>query len=205
MYNIFENGVIFMGNCKKCGALIGEDYVFCGKCGAPVCESRKQGRFIKHKNIKKLKRLEKKLSSSSVLNLVMSGICAAVSFLWIFFFFGGCTDIRISSASIGDTIGQLAFKYNYVKEGLSLSYISGEFARMADYIVLWAFTVFSILMAAAGIILAVTYIINYAIIRKGKRYPALIKFGTFIFKLAVIPVVLFVLIFIVTVIMKGVI
>ncbi len=194
-----------MGNCKRCGALIGADYMFCGKCGEPVYGNQKEGKVIKAKRLRKLKRFEKKLSSSYVLNIIMTSAWAVISALWAFFFFGGCKDIRIASSGIGDSVGQLVSKYEYVKEGLSLSYISSEFSTVADYVISWSFTVFAALSAALGVILAVTYLLNFIGLKRGRKIPGVMKVRFLVSKLLLILTLLFIIILIIMFVMKGVI
>ncbi len=205
MYNSAENGVIFMGNCKRCGALIGDEFVFCGRCGAPVYDNQKEGKVIKAKKLKKLKKFERKISSSASLNIVMFLLWAVISALWVLLFFGAYKDIRIASAGIGDAVGQLMSKYAYVKEGLSLSYISAEFSIVADYVLSWSYAVFSVLAAVGGIILSAVHFVNFIGIKKGKRFPKIMKLRSVVSKILMILIFTFVIILIAIFVMKGVI
>ena len=194
-----------MENCKKCGALIGKDFMFCGRCGAPVYETVNNGKIAKVKKLRKLKRFERKLSVKPFLNLVVSGIWFMLSLLWGVLSWGGCKDIRIASAGINDAVGQLIYKYQYVKEGLSLSYISTEFALVADYVCLWAFEIFSFVAAVSGIILFVCYLVNFIRIKKGKRSGSILKICRIVSRIVICSAFVMLGIWILILIMKGVI
>lgn len=194
-----------MGNCKKCGALIGADFVFCGKCGEPVNRHRNEEILIKAKKLRRLRRFERKLSGSALLNGIFSGVWAVLGVLWSLLFLGGLRDIRIETGGIGTVWNQLILKYDYVREGLSLSYISAEFTQVADYIFLWIFTVFSAIMAISSIVLLAAHLIKAISLKKGVRdNAALSKIRLTVSRICIGFILLFAVLAIITGILKGI-
>ena len=194
-----------MNNCKKCGAIIGADYIFCGKCGEPVSRGVSEEKPVKVKKLKRIYFLEKKLSRSPVFNGIFCGVWAILSGMWLMLIAEALRNIRIDTTGIGILWSQFLYKYEYVKEGLSLSYVSKEFNSLVNYAVLWAFFVFSAVIAVVSVILFVVFLIRFIFIKKGRAYgKTLEKIKRITAKTGLISIAVFVVVIIISYILKGI-
>ena len=137
-----------------------DDFVFCGVCGEPADKNISHDKYVKTKKINGIRRFERKLSRSTLLNGIFGGIWGVIAIISVFFCLGTFQGIRADSAGIGYTYSQLLLKYEYVKEGLSASYVSHEFSEIVNFGMLWVLFVFFVLTLIFGLILAVSHIIR---------------------------------------------
>jgi len=123
------NKMIF---CPNCGANIDSKFLFCGKCGKMlkpdnelIIDGNKNNK-LKHflnKNISSFKR--------SALFFILWVLVLPLAIMIIFNRF----NVSVSLCErLPETINQISHKIKYVKEGLSISYLSREITFIFDYI-----------------------------------------------------------------------
>ncbi len=194
-----------MINCKRCGAIVGADHIFCGKCGEPVNREVSEKRVIKVKRPRKIFIFEKKLLKSKVFVGVFSGIWAVLSAVLVFLLTDTLRGIKAASSSIGVVVSQLLYKYEYVKEGLSLSYISAEFSSVINYGLDWAFLVLNIILIAVSFLLFLIYLMKFiSMIRKlptGKKTDSLRRT---VAKTGLISIGVYIILVIISLVLKGI-
>lgn len=149
-----------MINCKKCGALIGKDFVFCGKCGEPVKNSMDIRMVAKPKKYTKIRSLKKKIAESSLLNFIFSGVFLVLGTALGYAAFLKSRIISSLYWSMEAVYKQYILKYEYVKEGLSLSYAANEYRWLVDYVFLWIFAVILIIIAIAFLTVSIVKLLR---------------------------------------------
>jgi len=193
-----------MQNCKKCGALMSDDFIFCGKCGEPVVKNAPKEMYVKTKKVNSLRRFERRLSKSVLLNGIFSALWILISLASSFLFFEILRRIRAGSAGINYALNQLIMKYEYVKEGLSLSYISEQLTQIVNYTILWAFLIFLTITVICGIALTITHILKIIEIKKRHLNRTTEKIGRIFARCETIFIILFAVLLVASLIMKGV-
>lgn len=160
-----------MNNCKKCGALIYGDFLYCGKCGEPVNSAQKPAGVIEIKKTGKIKLLRGRMKRSAALNFTFAGIWAVLSGAAVILLVNTAAFLKASSAGIANTLRQLSLKYSYVKEGLSASYIAPECRAAARYFLGWVYAAALIIFLASGIFFTSCHLYKGIRLAKKARIP----------------------------------
>lgn len=192
-----------MRNCKKCGAIMRDDFVFCGVCGEPVEKNVFGEKFVKTKKINSIRRLERRLTKSTGLNILFSSVWLVISVICVFLFLGTFRGIRASFAGISYAYSQMILKYEYIREGLSYSYISSEFTMLVNFIMSWVLLIFFAITVILGIVMAVTHIIRITEIKKRNIKRATDTLGRIAARAEIISAAITVVLFILSLILKG--
>lgn len=170
-----------MINCKKCGALIGKDFVFCGKCGEPVKNSINNRMVARTKKYTKIRSLRKKIADSSLLNFILSGACFLIGSAFIYQALMKINIISTLYREMGEIYNQYILKYEYIKEGLSFSYAANEYIKLVDYVCLWIFAFLFIIIAAAFLTVFITRLLRgIKILKRSERKTTVFEKTEFI-------------------------
>ena len=163
--------------CPNCGANIDSKFLFCGKCGKMlkpdnelIIDGNKNNK-LKHflnKNISSFKR--------SALFFILWVLVLPLAIMIIFNRF----NVSVSLCErLPETINQISHKIKYVKEGLSISYLSREITFIFDYILNIIYIVGSIF-----ILLGVLFLLYPEALRKRLRRKAVWRLRRWFFAAA---------------------
>ena len=194
-----------MLNCKKCGALIGKDFIFCGKCGEPVKNSMDSRKIAKAKKYTKINVLRKKIADSGNLNFIFAAVVFLIGAGFALESFFNIKNIISHYWQMGGVYAQYVLKYEYIKEGLSFSYTAKEFNLLADYVSMWISAVCYIITAISFFAVCVTRIIRGICVTKGieRKNRAIEKIELISGIVAVSVIMLRLIAFVVILYLKG--
>ena len=168
---VIRKGAISMRNCKKCGALIYGDFLFCGKCGEPVADIRKPSDVIKMKKPKRFGAVRSKVRKSFELNLAVSAVWLVITAVSVFLLFRAISYLRAASATINHIMYQLVLKYEYVREGLSLSYVAPELRTTVKYFLSAVYIAALAILISAGLFFIYCHVKRCVLIKKRAPGP----------------------------------
>lgn len=143
-----------MENCKKCGAIISPGFIYCGRCGTPVNDTKEVKPDIKTKKSRFLKKAGIILRTSSAANIILTILLTALCVFSVYSLIRLIYSLRASAPALDGFISQLKLKFAYVREGLSISYVAKELEYIVTYSLDWIYlglSIFGVLFSAFNI------------------------------------------------------
>ena len=154
-----------MALCSVCGKEIKENHIFCGYCGASVINMEKV--VIDGRKNKKIKYIINRVCHFEKFNILLTVVFAVLLALSIFVTVENVKRSVMFGDNFSEVVNQLYFKYEYIKEGLGLSYLSREIAFIFEYVN----NIILIIGGALGMLISAFYIsFNTRILYLRKKY-----------------------------------
>ena len=187
-----------MENCKRCGAIISPGFLYCGKCGCPVNPSAEYKPDIKTKKLKAFKKLDALVRNSVTANGCFLGISVLILTLAILYIINLVYALKASTPALSVFITQLGLKYEYVREGLSISYVAPELNYIITYALDWLYLTLSVIIAMLSAFNSVCFTSRLVYLIKNKRTAIrpvrLNRVQATVFRISVYTVAVFIII-----------
>lgn len=118
--------------CENCKREIEENHLYCGYCGAPA--GKKEIIVIDGRKNHRLKTFVNKIWCSEKINYTATIITSILFIVALYLGITSIVDIISGCDEVFKILGQLLLKIEYLKEGVSLSYISSEARWLLGYL-----------------------------------------------------------------------